>query len=250
LYVADTENSRIQIFDPNGGLLREIRPAAGRESFRFPRSVAISSQNGKIYVVDELDFRIYVFDADGKQVQVWDRRRSQTEPAAIPGRLAISPNGTIYVSEPNGHRVMSYNASHGFQSAYGAGGELQSPSGLVIGPKSTLYVLDYGQCRVHTFDSKGKPGPSFGRRGSGQGEFSVPRDLTVDRSGYAFVADTLNHRVQIFDPNGEPIMVLGQKGKADGMFAGPEGIALSPDDLLYVSDRGNGRIQVFQVERG
>ncbi len=249
LYIADTENSRIQVVDANGQFLRDIRPAAGRDSFRFPRSVAMSSQNGRIYVVDELDFRIYVFDGEGKQVQVWDRRRNPSEPAAIPGRLAISPNGTIYVSEPNGHRVMMYNASHGFLAAFGANGELQSPSGVVVGPKATLYILDYGQCRVHTFDSKGKAGPSFGRRGSGPGEFSVPRDLTVDRSGHVFVADTLNHRVQIFDPNGELIVSLGQKGKQEGAFAGPEGIALSPEDQLYVSDRGNGRIQVFQIER-
>jgi DNA-binding beta-propeller fold protein YncE/predicted Ser/Thr protein kinase len=249
LYVADTENSRVQIFDAQGNFQREIKPAAGRESFRFPRSVAISPTNGRIYIVDELDFRIYVFDADGKQVSVWDRRRSPSEPSAIPGRLAISPNGNIYVSEPNSHRVMMYTSTHAFTAAFGANGELQSPSGLSVGPKAALFVLDYGQCRVHQYDNKGKPGQPFGRRGAGPGEFSVPRDIAVDRSGYVFVADTLNHRVQIFSPTGEPVAVLGQKGKGDGQFAGPEGIALSPDDLLFISDRGNGRIQVFQIDR-
>ncbi|MDB5096086.1 MAG: 6-bladed beta-propeller, partial [Cyanobacteria bacterium RYN_339] len=250
LYVADTENSRVQVFDAQGNFQREIKPAAGRESFRFPRSVAISPTNGRIYIVDELDFRIYVFDGDGKQVSVWDRRRNASDPSAIPGRLAISPNGNIYISEPNSHRVQMYSSTHAFTAAFGANGELQSPSGLAVGPKAMLYVLDYGQCRVHQYDNKGKPGQPFGRRGAGPGEFSVPRDVAIDRSGYVFVADTLNHRIQIFSPTGDPLAVLGQKGKGEGQFAGPEGLALSQDDLLFVSDRGNGRIQVFQIDRG
>ncbi|MEB3198316.1 MAG: protein kinase, partial [Candidatus Sericytochromatia bacterium] len=198
LYVADTENGRIQVFDPQGKHLRDIRPAMGKESFRFPRSMTIAPQSGRIYVVDELDYRIYVLDPDGKQLSVWDRRRNQNEPTAIPGRIAISGNGTIYVSEPNGHRVVMYSPNQAFMANFGVNGEMQSPSGVCVGPKYVLYVLDYGQCKVQTFDSRGKSVSSFGRRGSGPGEFSVPRDLTVDRSGYVFVADTLNHRVQVF----------------------------------------------------
>lgn len=250
VYVADTENGRVQVFDPNGRYVREIRPANGRDSFRFPRTVAISPATGKVYVVDEMDFRIYVFEPDGRQAQVWDRRRSQSEAAAVPGRMAVTANGVIYVSEPNNHRVMVYTTNHVFTAALGAGGELQSPSGLAVGPQGRLYVLDYGHCRVQAFDNKGKAALAFGRRGMGLGEFSVPRDLTVDRGGTVFVADTLNHRVQIFDAQGQPVTAIGQKGKGDGEFAGPEGIALSSDDWLYVSDRGNARVQVFQVERG
>ncbi|MEB3284598.1 MAG: protein kinase [Candidatus Sericytochromatia bacterium] len=249
VYVADTENSRIQVFDAQGNHQRDIRPALGRESFRFPRSLTIAPQTGRIYVVDELDYRIYVLDAEGQQLSVWDRRRNPKEPTAVPGRLAISGNGTIYVSEPNGHRVIMYSPTQAFLANFGVNGELQTPSGIYVGPKYVLYVLDYGQCKVHTFDSRGKAGLNFGRRGNGPGEFSVPRDLTVDRSGHVFVADTLNHRVQVFDPQGGLLISFGQKGKQAGEFSGPEGIALSPDDLLYVSDRGNNRVQVFQIDR-
>ena len=248
LYVADTENGRIQVFDANGKYMREIRPA-GRDSFRFPRSVTYSPANHRLYVVDEMDNRIYVFDMEGKQVQVWDRRRSQSEAPATPGRMAVSPNGVVYVSEPNNRRVMVYTSNHVFTAALGAGGELQSPSGLAVGPRGMLFVLDSGLCRAQVYDNKGKPAMAFGRRGMGPGEFSVPRDLAVDRGGSIVVADTLNHRLQFFDPQGQYVSAFGAKGKADGEFAGPEGVAISPDDWLYVSDRGNARVQVFQIER-
>lgn len=249
LHVCDTDGGRIQVFDPQGVFLRELRPAPGRDSFRFPRSLAISSTNGRLYVVDELDFRIYVLEPDGRQSMVWDRRRNPQEASVVPGRLTIGQTGTIYVSEPNARRVVMYTATHGPQGSLGSPGELQSPSGLAVGPRAQLYVLDYGACKVQVYDSRGKGMASFGRRGAGLGEFAVPRDLVVDRLGFVFVADTLNHRVQVFGPDGQLITHVGSKGKGEGAFAGPEGLALSSDDLLYVSDRGNGRVQVFQVER-
>jgi DNA-binding beta-propeller fold protein YncE len=250
LWVADTENGRVQVVDTQGKFVREIRAGNTKDSFRFPRAVAISPVTNKVYVIDEQDFRIFVLDLEGRPLSVWDRRRNMSEQAVAPGRLTISANGTIFVSEPNHRRVMVYTPAHGFTTALGAGGELQSPGGVAVGPKASLAVLDYGSSRVQIFDQKGKGISTFGRRGVGPGEFSVPRDLVVDRAGFAIVADTLNHRIQVFDPQGQFLTAFGQKGKQEGAFQGPEGLALSAEDVLYVSDRGNGRISVFQLERG
>jgi DNA-binding beta-propeller fold protein YncE len=249
LYVADTENGRVQVFAPNGTLIREIKPASGRDSFRFPRAVAITPGNDQIFIIDELDYRVFIFGMDGRQTQIWDRRRKATDASVIAGRMVINAAGQIFVSEPNAHRVCVYSKSLAYMGSFSADGGMGSPSGLALMPDRGLAVLDYAQCKVHLLDESGRIKASYGRRGGGAGEFSVPRDMCVDPGGTVYVADTLNHRIQVLGPNGQPTAVFSQKGKQDGEVAGPEGIVWAPDDLLYVSDRGNSRVQVFQLER-
>jgi serine/threonine protein kinase len=249
LIVADTENGRLQVFTPQGKFVSEIKPPAGKDSFKFPRSVAFSTHNGRMYVIDDRDHRIFPFDATGKPEPIWERKRNTNEVPLMPGRLAISSHGHLYLSEPNAKRVSVFSYNHLPQPPFGVG-ELQSPSGVAIAAKGGgIYVLDYGQCKVHQFSNIGKSVQRFGERGSNPGQFSMPKDLIVDKAGHVLVADTLNHRVQVFSPQGDFLFSIGQRGKGEGEFSNPEGLAIGPDDLLFVSDRNN-RIQVFQLERG
>src|SRR5207253_200390 len=65
LYVVDTGNQRIQVFDATGNFkFRFGNSGAGNGQFNFPRGVAVgSSQN--IYVADAGNHRIQVFDSAG-----------------------------------------------------------------------------------------------------------------------------------------------------------------------------------------
>ncbi len=248
LLVADTENGRVQVFDSSGKFVRQIKPLGAQESFRFPRAIAVNPL-GIVFVTDDLDFRIYKFDGAGRQLGIWKRPRIQEENPSIPGRLMIAPNGSMYLSEPNNHRVLVYDSNEKLVGTVGRDQGLQSPGGMVIDNKGQLCVLDFGTMMVHVFDRKLQPVMTFGKRGNAPGEFSVPREMCIDRFGYFFVADTLNHRIQVFDPDGKFLLTYGKKGTAPGEFSGPEGLAMGADDRLYVTDRGNGRVQVFTIER-
>lgn len=248
LLIADTENGRIQVFDASGHYLRMIRPPQTQESFRFPRALAANPLN-ILYVTDDLDFRIYKFDAMGRQLAVWKRVRTLEENPAIPGRILIGPNGLLYLSEPNNHRVLVYDANEKLLGSFGREHGLQSPGGMAIDTKGNLMVLDFGTSSIHVINPRGELVKTIGKRGNGPGEFAVPREIAVDRFGNLFVADTLNHRIQVFDPEGAFVLSVGRKGLGFGEFNGPEGLAISPDDKLYVADRGNGRVQVLNIQR-
>ncbi len=248
LLISDTENGRIQVFDASGHYLRMIRPPQTQESFRFPRALAANPLN-IVYVTDDLDFRIYKFDPMGRQLAVWKRVRTLEENPAIPGRILISPNGTIYLSEPNNHRVLVYDSNEKLLGSFGRDHGLQSPGGMAFDSKGNLLVLDFGTSSIHVINPRGEFVKTIGKRGNGPGEFAVPREIAVDRFGNLFVADTLNHRIQVFDAEGAFVLAVGRKGLGFGEFNGPEGLAISADDKLYVADRGNGRIQVLTIQR-
>jgi serine/threonine-protein kinase len=246
LYVADTENGRVQIFDTQGQFLGQIKAQPNQECFRFPRSLAISPQ-GIVYVTDDLDHRIYKFDTMGKSLGTWKRGRTAEDQPAIPGRILVAPNGFLYLSEPNNRRVLIFDANEKQVGAISEG--LSAPSGLAMDGEGKLYVMDSANAVVNVYDKAGKLQLTFGQKGTGPGEFSVPRDVSVDRYGFIFVADTLNHRVQIFDSTSKHMLSLGIKGTKPSEFNGPEGLLIGPDDRLYVADRGNGRVQAFNIER-
>ncbi len=246
LYVADTENGRVQIFDTQGQFLGQIKAQPNQECFRFPRSLAISPQ-GIVYVTDDLDHRIYKFDTQGKPLGTWKRGRTAEDQPAIPGRILVAPNGMLYLSEPNNRRVLVFDANEKQMGTISEG--LSAPSGLAMDGEGRLYVMDSANAVVNVYDKGGKLQASFGQKGTGPGEFSVPRDVAVDRQGHIFVADTLNHRVQVFENAGKHILSLGHKGTKTSEFNGPEGLLIGPDDRLYVADRGNGRVQAFNIER-
>lgn len=246
LFVADTENGRVHIFDTHGNPVGHIKPQPSTECFRFPKSVAISPQ-GIVYISDDLDHRVYKFDLSGKPLGVWRRGRSADEQPAVPGRILITPEGSLYVSEPNNHRVVVFDASERQTGLVSSG--LAAPSGLAMDAQGRLHVIDSTNAVVNAYDKTGKFLFGFGQKGTGPGQFSVPRDVAIDREGYIFVADTLNHRIQIFDAQGHHVLSLGHKGTKNGEFNSPEGLAIGPDERLYVADRGNGRVQAFTIER-
>ncbi|MBI6546987.1 MAG: protein kinase [Cyanobacteria bacterium NC_groundwater_1444_Ag_S-0.65um_54_12] len=247
LYVADTENGRVQIFDIQGRFINQIKASPNKECFRFPRSVAISVQ-GIVYITDDLDYRIYKFATDGQPLGIWRRVRAGDVQPTIPSRILVALQGIIYLAEPNNRRVLLFDINENPLGIISEG--LTAPCGLALDADGQLFVIDAANAMVNVYNNARKLKMSFGQKGTGPGEFSVPRDVVVDNFANIYVADTLNHRIQVFDASGKHVLSLGQKGTKINEFNGPEGLLIGPDDRLYVADRGNGRVQVFHIARG
>ncbi|MFQ5746893.1 MAG: hypothetical protein ACE5HF_06695, partial [Gemmatimonadota bacterium] len=69
-----------------------------------------------------------------------------------PAQLAGSPEGDLYVADPSGHRILRYDAAGRFVSSFGregsGPGELESPSGVDLGPGDTLWITDSANRRT------------------------------------------------------------------------------------------------------
>jgi hypothetical protein len=72
VYVADTGNDRVQVFDAEGTFLRWIgESGANIGQFNEPVGLAVGDA-GELYVADAWNARIQVFDAAGQFVRSWD----------------------------------------------------------------------------------------------------------------------------------------------------------------------------------
>jgi phage tail-like protein len=91
LYVADTGNSRVQVFDLEGLALVEILDARGERAGWSPADVAVS--RGNVYVLDSARARVYRRTRTGH----WCLEFELPGKAGQWSRLLVDRNGTVYL---------------------------------------------------------------------------------------------------------------------------------------------------------
>ena len=121
-------------------------------------------------------------------------------------------------------------------------GMLRQPRGVACDRQGSVYVADFGNCRIQEFGPDLEPRAAWGHRGTGPGEFQDPCGVAFGPDGLLYVADTWNARVQAFDGTG----ALVREWSAD--LYGARGIAVDATGAVFVADTGNARICRFSAD--
>lgn len=142
IFVADTGGNRIVRVSPNGALLWAVGPdVGGPERIRQPTDVAVGPE-GQVFVVNGEAGAVVRLTAEGRYERHWPILASNTERGA---HLAIGPDRSVWVSEPEGRRVSRFTMDgtpSGVVDQTSAGRLLRVPVGIAVGPDGTLYVAD------------------------------------------------------------------------------------------------------------
>jgi DNA-binding beta-propeller fold protein YncE len=108
LYVSDTLNFRVEIFDAEGNFIRTFGKAGdGPGYFARPKGIAIDG-DGHIWVADGVQNRVQVFTPEG-ELLIW-----MGEAGSLPGQfnalagLAIDKNNRVFTSEQYPGRVQMF----------------------------------------------------------------------------------------------------------------------------------------------
>ena len=105
LYVADSCNHRIQIFDAQGKFLRaygKAGRAAGELS--YPYDIVVDAE-GRQYVCEFGNSRIQVFDAGDHPIEIIGGPGAEPGQFANPWGVALDSHGNLYVADSQNHRV-------------------------------------------------------------------------------------------------------------------------------------------------
>jgi sugar lactone lactonase YvrE len=215
VYVADSGNNRIQIFNPDSTYYGTFGTGfgTGNYNFSFPRGLFIAS-DGTLYVADNANLRVQIYDSSRTFVAtlgVTSVSGNDNAHFSSPWDVAVDGNGTIYVSDeyPNG-RVQVFNSSRVYQRTIGG----------------AAYCTGR-----NLFD-----------------EFCGPHQMAVDARNNLYLADSYNNRVQVFDSSGAYLTTIdGSFGDLNGQNRQPWGMAIDVVGNLYFADRHNHRVKKYST---
>ena len=273
LYIADSDNHRIQCFDSNGTFIFKWGKNGERNGeFSDPSGVAVGfnelneSLRNAMLMVPELssypwrDFNnmipsgllsicisyirieyIYVTDRGNNRVQVFD----------------ISDSGS-------GHRYDSYNFnSRDKLNNDNSRDKLNNDNNR---DKFNDKSRDESDAKIRDKFNGVKFIRKWGSIGINDGQFNWPWSCAIgyeslnnlsgktsdlmknNKVNVIYVSDTYNHRIQVFDSEGNFIRKWGSKGYGDYQFYYPHGICLSSkSEMIYIADMYNHRVVCYHV---
>ena len=272
IYVADTDNERIQVFSPDGEFVRTFRGPHDLEMGTFhPRSVEVNTTTGEIYVTPAYSQRVDRFDPEGKYLSTFGKHNYGPYDFDNPKGLAVDPNnGRIFVSDSGHHVIKRFSADGTFETEFKLGipdslnhenpmwrvkSYYPFPSTIDMGPDGSIWLLSQGN---HYPDD---PLPEqFIRRFSQDGELletiqgpkslrSKMRGMAVHSDGSFFVSNSLDHVIYHLDHQGETLHTYGGEGSGPKQLNDPGPVDVDPErGVLYVVDVGNNRIQGYDIE--
>ncbi len=208
IYVADTGNNRVQIFNSSGMYQSQFgTTGSGNGQFNHVFDLAIDSL-GNIYTNEENNNRIQKFNSSGVYQSQFGSSGSGSGQWLGSHGIAIDSADNIYVGDTVGHRIQKFNSSGVYQSQFGSSGSGNGQFGtledITIDSQDNIYVTDgFNNYRVQKFNSSGVYQSQFGSLGSGNGQFSQPFGIAVSTStGNIHVADFGNNRIETFNSSG------------------------------------------------
>ncbi len=231
IYVADTGNDRVQIFNADGSFSNQFgESGSGDGQFRAPSSVAVSPK-GNIYVADTKNRKIKAFSSDGIFLFAAGPELGNVilqNPVAV----RCDDGKNVYILDAALKKVVVMDAMGKFLRVWDDSGSMQDPAALVYDGKGFFYVLDKGTYNVKIFDADGRFTASFFAKGRGERELWAPAHLAF-RNDKIYISDPENARILAFDISylpeepfdlkaeaGEKSVKLGWRAKANAWTDG------------------------------
>ena len=156
VYVADSAKHQVFCFSSEDGTAIRTIGARGSEpgEFNFPTNVAVGP-NGRVYVSDTLNFRVQIFDAEGRFVKTFGALGDEPGRLNRPKGIGVDSDGHIYVADSSFNNFQIFDEEGQLLLFVGTGGrnpgEFFLPAGLYVDDHDRVYVADQGNSRVQVF---------------------------------------------------------------------------------------------------
>jgi len=206
VYVADTKQRRVLVYDSLGLFLRTL---GSPDDLERPTGVAVSRDGERIYVIDRSDnesdhHQVVVYGKNGDKIKVIGSRGIGDGQFNVPLQGTVAPDGTLYVLDSGNFRVQAFDRDGNFLNAFGRVGanlgNLARPRGIAVDDEGNVYVSDASFNNIQIFKPDGQLLLTIGRAASksNPGQFGLINGVAVDETGRIYAVDQYFNKVEVF----------------------------------------------------
>ena len=254
IFVVDSRDHRIVIFDPDGLFRFQI---TGGRTFRAPLDVAVDPEGFLFLVASAANSRsILLLDFDGLLIKRIDlsavKERTERLPEII--SIALSLDGQrLFALDKANQALWILTREGGFLGWVDLAADLTEEEkeeqilGHVDVYGDTVLVANPTSGRVLLYDLDGETLGLVGLKGSGPRQSGFPLAGALDAEGNVWMLDQQRAMFHRWNPDGN--RYLGEYfgiGRSPGALYVPLDLTLDRQGRVYVSQGFEGRVQVYE----
>ncbi len=234
LFVADVDNHRVAILDPQS---LELVAEFGADHQRGTHDVDFD-RDGRAYVADTHNNRVTIYRINETRARLVDEISARIRG---PEGVLVHSDGRIYVAGAWSGNVVAYRDGEVVSEL----GGLSSPHDLELARDGNIWLADAGNSRMLLLSPDLEIIDELGRE---RYDFNGVRYLDLTPDGMIIAADKYNHQVKFINADGKLVHVIGDGSPGLGVnrFTTPEGVEVRGNEI-WLSDSGNDRVVKYRM---
>ncbi|WJH33901.1 tetratricopeptide repeat protein [Paenibacillus sp. CC-CFT747] len=237
IYVADTKNERIAVFQEDGTFLTSYKkpdtPLLPKDFVYQPTKIAVDDR-GYLYVAVRNGYQgLLLLDPEGQFDGFFGANR-------VDFTLTDSLKRLFYTKEQMQKELLKLPGS--------VSNVTRGPDGFVY---TTSVSVKKGHIKKLNYDGKDLLGEKvYGSKNLKAQQQNQFTDITVDSRGYLTAIEAQFGTVYQYNSQGDLLFSFGAKDEGYqklGLFKSPSSIAVNSEGVLYVLDRGSHLLQAFKA---
>jgi DNA-binding beta-propeller fold protein YncE len=211
VFVADSQNHRIQFFTPAGKWLQTLDLVLAKGGKPCdPTDIAIDEAKKQLYVVDNDNHHVLVYSLpDLNLTATWATEGDRRDQLQYPFFIAVGLDSSVFVVDVINTRVQVYSPAGEVVATIGGWGvdlgQFYRPKGVCVDQENQVYVSDSYLGVIQVFNRYGN---FKGVVGDDKGEvlkWKTPVGIAVDDRGRLYVVDMIANQVKVYDLTGKKI---------------------------------------------